>query len=60
MNLHLTHARAVTRREFLSRNGKLGLGAIALQSLLPRGFSKGPETANALAAKAPPLPGKVK
>ena len=60
MNLHLTHARAVTRREFLSRNGKLGLGAIALQSLLPRGFSLGSETANALAPKAAPLPGKVR
>ena len=60
MNLHLTHARAVTRREFLSRNGKLGLGAIALQSLMPHGYSLGSETTNALAAKAPPLPGKVK
>jgi hypothetical protein len=60
MNLHLTHARAVTRREFLSRNGKLGLGAIALQTLMPQGFSAGSQTANALSAKAPPLPGKVK
>jgi hypothetical protein len=60
MNLHLTHARAVTRREFLSRNGKLGLGAIALQTLVPQGFSVGPQTANALSAKASPLPSKVK
>ena len=60
MNLHYTHARAVTRREFLSRNGKLGLGAIALQTLLPPAFSAGLEKASALSAKAPPLPGKVK
>jgi Protein of unknown function (DUF1501) len=60
MNLHLTHARAVTRREFLSRNGKLGLGAIALQTLMPQGFSVGPQTANALSVKTPPLPSKVK
>jgi len=60
MNLHLTHARAVTRREFLSRNGKLGLGAIALQSLMPQGFSVGTQPAHPLSAKAPPLPSKEK
>ena len=60
MNLHLTHARAVTRREFLNRSGKLGLGAMALQGMLPHAFSAATEAPNPLALKAPPLPSKVK
>lgn len=60
MNPYLHHARAVTRREFLSRSGKLGLGAVALQSMLSRGFSSETEPANPMSPKAPPLPGRVK
>ena len=51
----------MTRREFLSRNGKLGLGALALQTLTAaRLFQRGQQAANPLSAKAPPLPSKVK
>ena len=59
MNLHFETARALTRREFLSTSGKLGLGAIALDRLIGTGFSAAP-TANPLAPKAPPLPSKIK
>src|SRR5258708_21739127 len=59
MNLRLQHARALTRREFLTRSGKLGLGAMALESLLQTGFAAG-QTVNPLAPKAPPLPSKIK
>jgi hypothetical protein len=59
MNLHLDHARALTRREFLTRSGKLGLGAIALESLIGKGFAAG-QPVNPLAPKAPPLPSKIK
>ena len=61
MNLHLTHARALTRREFLTRSGKLGLGAMALQGMLPaRASPPRPKRRNPLAPKAPPLPSKIK
>jgi hypothetical protein len=59
MNLRLEHARALTRREFLSRSGKLGLGAMALESLTGKGIAAGPPV-NPLLPKAPPLPAKLK
>ncbi len=58
MNLRLTHARAQSRREFLAAAGKFSLGAIALQSLMGKGFAA--DAANPLAPKAAPLPSKVK
>ncbi len=62
MNLRLDHARALTRREFLTRSGKLGLGAFALESLMSRGLAASAvgEAGNPLAPKAPPLPSKIK
>ncbi len=62
MNLRLDHARALTRREFLTHSGKLGLGAIALQGLISRGVAATSATdlGNPLAPKTPPLPSKVK
>jgi hypothetical protein len=59
MDLRLTHAHALTRREFLTRSGKLGLGAIALESLARHGLAVS-EQPGPLAPKAPPLPSKVK
>jgi hypothetical protein len=59
MNLHLAHARALTRREFLSRSGKLGLGAFALESLLGHARAAS-EPDGPLVPKAPPLPSKIK
>ena len=50
MTPELHHSRNITRRHFFQRSG-LGLGAIALESLLQR---------DATAAKAPMLPGKAK
>src|SRR5450631_3279310 len=58
MNIHLEQARAQTRREFLTRSGKLGLGALALESLMKMG-AQASET-NPLMPKAPPLPAKIK
>jgi len=59
MDLRLSHARALTRREFLTRSGRLGLGALALESLASEGFAAS-QPPNPLAPKAPPLPAKVK
>ena len=59
MNLRLSQAHALTRREFLSRSGKLGLGAIALESLARHGLAVSDQS-NPLAPKAAPLPSKVK
>ena len=59
MNFQLTQARAQTRREFLTSTGRLGLGALALESLLGTGFAAS-QAANPLAPKAPPLAGKIK
>ena len=58
--LHL--ARALTRREFLSRSGRFSLGAIALGSLAGRElFATSAEAlVNPLSAKPPPLPGKAR
>jgi hypothetical protein len=58
MNLHFTHARAQTRRQFLATTGRLSLGAIALKSLMGKGSAA--DAPNPLAQKAPPLPSKVK
>ncbi len=62
MNLRFTHARAQTRREFLAASSKFSLGAIALQSLMGKGFAAGVQEPlqNPLAPKLPPLPSKVK
>ena len=59
MHTRFTHARALTRREFLTHSGKLGLGAIALQGLMGNGFAAG-ELPGPLAPKLPPLPSKIK
>jgi hypothetical protein len=59
MQTRLTHARALTRREFLTNSGKLGLGAIALQGLMGNSFAAG-ELPGPLAPKLPPLPSKIK
>jgi hypothetical protein len=59
MNLHLTQARAQTRREFLTSTGRLGLGALALESLLGKGIAAS-QPGNPLVPKAPPLPSKIK
>src|SRR5476651_1845350 len=59
MNLRFEHARALTRREFLSRSGKLGLGAIALESLMNPAFAA-TQSVNPLMPKMPPLPAKIK
>jgi len=59
---HLNHVRAVTRRTFFGRTG-LGLGAIALGSLLGRDGFAAPKqklAENPLAPKAPPLPAKAR
>ncbi len=59
MNSRLNHARALTRREFLTTSGKLGLGAVALQGLMNQCLAAG-EPAGPLAPKAAPLPSKIK
>jgi hypothetical protein len=61
MNLRLQHARTVTRRHFL-RDSQLGLGAIALGTLLGRdGRAAGPrDEANPLAARPPQFAAKAK
>src|SRR5690349_8825995 len=61
MNLRFDHARALTRREFLGNGSKLGLGALALQGLMSRGWAAAAaEQGSPLAVKAPPLPSKIK
>ncbi len=60
MNLRLHHARALTRREFLTRSGRFSLGAIALQSLAANGLAVIDAAGNPLSPKAPPLPAKAK
>ena len=63
MNLRLTHARALTRREFLQRSGRFSLGVIALEAMLQRVVAAAPDSAhseNPLAPKASPLPSRVK
>jgi len=64
MNLRLEHARALTRREFLTRTGRFSLGAIALGSLLggqrPLYATSAEALVNPLTAKPPPHPAKAK
>ena len=63
MNLHLEHARALTRRAFLNRTGRFSLGSIALGALLggQRPLCASAESLiNPLAPKAPPHPAKTK
>jgi hypothetical protein len=64
MNLRLHHARALTRREFLSRSGRFSLGAIALSALAGNGAplhaAHAEPLVNPLAPKAPPRPAKAK
>jgi hypothetical protein len=57
MNLHLQQARAQTRRQFL-KNCQIGLGAIALSSLLEQDTRANP--ANPLAPKPPQFAAKAK
>ncbi len=64
MNLHQQHIHLQTRRHFLQQS-QLGLGAIALSSLLGHTASAAPHESlasviNPLAPKAPPLPAKAK
>jgi hypothetical protein len=64
MNLRLEHARALTRREFLTRTGRFSLGAIALGSLFgkqqPLYATSAEALINPLTAKPPPHPAKAK
>ena len=64
MNLHQQHLHLQTRRHFLQQS-QLGLGAIALSSLLGHTASAAPHESlasviNPLAPKAPPFPAKAK
>lgn len=59
MHPHLEHLQLVTRRHFL-RQSQLGLGAIALSSLLERDSAAAPQVVNPLAPKLPPLAAKAK
>ncbi len=61
MNQRLEILQHLTRRHFL-KHSQLGLGAIALSSLLARDNGAAPlaATVNPLAAKKPPLPAKAK
>jgi hypothetical protein len=62
MNLHQSHLRALTRREFLTRAGRFSLGSVALGSMLQRGFGMTHAEAlvNPLTPKVPPKFAKVK
>lgn len=62
MNLHLQHARALTRREFLANSGRFGLGSVALGSLLGGSMfaTSGDALINPLSPKPAPLPAKAK
>ncbi len=62
----IANAREITRRHFF-KSGGLGLGALALQSLLarealanPQSAIRNPQSTNPLAPKAPMLPPKAK
>lgn len=64
MNFHLQHARATTRREFLTRTGRFSLGSIALGALLGQNGLASPAAApssdHPLAPKPAPLPSKIR
>jgi len=53
------HLQLITRRHFLGQS-QLGLGAVALASLLKRDAAAAPQVVNPLAAKLPPLAAKAK
>ena len=59
MHPHLEHLQLVTRRHFL-RQSQLGLGAIALGSLLERDSAAAPQVINPLAPKPPQFAAKAK
>jgi hypothetical protein len=59
MNLHEHHARINTRRQFL-KDGTLGLGAIALASLLQRDGRAAPAVKNPMEPKPPLFAPKAK
>ncbi|MGY8769680.1 MAG: DUF1501 domain-containing protein, partial [Pirellulales bacterium] len=62
MNLHLEHLKQVTRRQFL-QSCQVGLGGIALNSLLQAEAGAGPSSGVAqgpLAPKPSHFPGKAK
>jgi hypothetical protein len=59
MNLHLHHARAQTRRQFL-KQGTLGLGAIALAQMLEREGLAAPSAKNPMEPKPPLFAPKAK
>ena len=60
MNLHLQHLQTLTRRHFL-RNCQVGLGGMALASMLDQPASAAPiASANPLAVRPPHFPAKAK
>jgi hypothetical protein len=59
MHPHLEHLQLVTRRHFL-RQSQLGLGALALGSLLERDSAAAPQVINPLAPKLPQFAAKAK
>ncbi len=59
MQDHLLNTRNLTRRHFF-RNCQVGLGSMALGSLLGRQAAAAPRPANPLAAKVPPLAATAK
>ncbi len=64
MNLRFDHARALTRREFLTRGSRFSLGAIALGALFgrqrPLYAASGESLINPLSPKPAPHPAKAK
>ncbi|MGV3532639.1 MAG: DUF1501 domain-containing protein [Chthoniobacteraceae bacterium] len=64
MDIRLEHARALTRREFLTRSSRFSLGAIALGSLFgaqrPLYATSAEALVNPLSPKPPPNPAKAK
>jgi hypothetical protein len=64
MNFRFEHARALTRREFLTRSGRFSLGAIALGNLLgsprPLFATSGEALLNPLSPRPAPHPAKAK
>ena len=59
MHPHLEHLQLITRRHFL-RQSQLGLGALALGSLLERDSAAAPQVVNPLAPKPPQFAAKAK
>jgi len=59
MHLQLEHLQQITRRHFLQQS-PIGLGAVALASLLERDAPAASRAENPLAPRRPPLPAKAK